>query len=68
MPAAKLPDRPALARARDAHRERREKQVALSNFERARRCYERAGLAAEWEDTVGHIRASHSRKTGFLSV
>jgi uncharacterized Zn finger protein len=29
--------------------------AALSNFERARRCYERAGLAAEWADTVRHI-------------
>jgi tetratricopeptide (TPR) repeat protein len=41
--------------------------AALSNFERARRCYERAGLAAAWEDTVRHVRASHHRKTGFLS-
>ncbi|SPF36828.1 hypothetical protein SBA4_1920002 [Candidatus Sulfopaludibacter sp. SbA4] len=29
--------------------------------------YERAGLAAEWEETVRQIRTSHSRKTGFLS-
>jgi len=41
--------------------------AALSNFERARRCYERAGLAAEWADTVRQIRAGHSRKTGFMS-
>jgi len=39
--------------------------AALSNFERARRCYVRAGLAAEWADTVCHIRASHRRKAGF---
>jgi hypothetical protein len=41
--------------------------AALENFERARRCYERAGLAAEWADTVRHLRASHHRKTGFMS-
>ena len=39
---------------------------ALANFERARRCYERAGLGAEWADTVHHIRANHRRKTGFM--
>jgi hypothetical protein len=41
--------------------------AALSNFKRARRCYERAGLAAEWADTVRFVRASHRRKTGFMS-
>ena len=41
--------------------------AALSNFERARRCYERAGLAAEWADTVRHMRASQHRKAGFMS-
>jgi hypothetical protein len=41
--------------------------AALSNFERARHCYERAGLAAEWADTVRHVRASHRHKTGFMS-
>jgi hypothetical protein len=41
--------------------------AALSNFERARRCYERAGLAAEWAETVRHMRATHHRKTGFMS-
>jgi tetratricopeptide (TPR) repeat protein len=41
--------------------------AALSNFKRARRCYEQAGLASEWEDTVRQIRVSHRRKTGFLS-
>jgi hypothetical protein len=34
--------------------------AALSNFERA-------GLAAEWANTVCHIRASHRRKAGFMS-
>ena len=42
-------------------------EAALGNFESARRCYERAGLAAEWADTVRHIRATHHRKTGFLA-
>ncbi|MCX6628682.1 MAG: hypothetical protein NTW28_13760, partial [Candidatus Solibacter sp.] len=40
--------------------------AALTNFERARRCYERAGRGAEWADTVHHIRANHRRKTGFM--
>ena len=40
--------------------------AALTNFERARRCYERAGRFAEWADTVHQIRASHRRKTGFM--
>ena len=41
--------------------------AAVSNFERARKCYARAGLAAEWEETVRQVRADHRRKTGFLS-
>ncbi len=40
--------------------------AALSNFERARDCYRRAGLATEWEDTVRRVRACHYRKTGFI--
>ncbi len=40
--------------------------AALSNFERARDCYQRAGLAAEWEETVRQVRAAHHRKTGFI--
>jgi uncharacterized Zn finger protein len=40
--------------------------AALSNFERARDCYQRAGLAAEWEATVRQVRASHHRKSGFM--
>lgn len=39
--------------------------AALSDFERAKSCYERAGLGAEWEETVRQVRARHSRKTGF---
>jgi len=41
--------------------------AALSNFESARRCFERAGLVAEWEKTVSRVRADHRRKTGFMS-
>ena len=41
--------------------------AALSNFERARLCYERAGLAAEWADAVRQIRVNHRRKVGFMS-
>lgn len=41
--------------------------AALSNFERAKRCYEKAGLTAEWEKTVSQLRAEHYRKTGFMS-
>ncbi len=40
---------------------------ALSNFKRARDCYERAGLPAEWEKTVRQVCAAHSRKSGFIS-
>lgn len=42
-------------------------EAALGNFERARRCYERAGIAAGWEETVRQVRACHHRKTGFMS-
>jgi len=41
--------------------------AALSNFENAKSCFERAGLAAEWVKTVSQVRADHHRKTGFMS-
>jgi hypothetical protein len=41
--------------------------AALSNFESAKRCFVCAGLAAEWEKTVGQVRADHHRKTSFMS-
>jgi uncharacterized Zn finger protein len=41
--------------------------AALSNFERARDCYQRAGLAAEWEKTVRHVSSLHFRKSGFMN-
>ena len=40
--------------------------AALSNFERARDCYGRAGLAVEWEETVRRVCAAHFRKSGFI--
>ncbi len=40
--------------------------AALSNFERARASYLRAGLAAEWEETVRNVCAAHFRKSGFI--
>ncbi|MBI4658500.1 MAG: hypothetical protein HY735_06575 [Verrucomicrobia bacterium] len=40
--------------------------AALSNFERAKRCFERAGLGAEWQKTVSQVRAGHHRKSGFM--
>jgi hypothetical protein len=42
-------------------------EAALSHFENARRCYERAGLAPEWEALVGELRARHHRKIGFMT-
>ncbi len=41
--------------------------AAVSNFERAHRCYERAGLNAEWVQLVLEVRARHHRKIAFLS-
>lgn len=40
--------------------------AALSNFERARDCYVRAGLGGEWEETVRRVCAAHFRKSGFI--
>jgi tetratricopeptide (TPR) repeat protein len=41
-------------------------QAALSNFEEAQRCYERAGRPQDWEAVVAHIRGAHRRKLGFM--
>ena len=40
--------------------------AALSNFESAKRCFERAGLPGEWEKTVSQVSADHHRKRGFM--
>ena len=41
--------------------------AALSNFERARDCYQKAGLSIEWEKTVRHVCGVHYRKSAFMS-
>lgn len=41
--------------------------AALSNFERARRCFERAGLVVEWQRVVEKVRFDHQRKAGFMA-
>ena len=41
--------------------------AALSNFEDARRCYERAGLGAKWESLAREVRTEHHRKSGFMA-
>lgn len=40
--------------------------AALTNFESAKRCFERSGLHAEWQETVRSVRADHHRKSGFM--
>ena len=40
--------------------------AALGNFERAKRCYEKAGLGAQWESVLHGVREVHHRKTGFM--
>ena len=40
---------------------------ALSDFENAKRCYERAGLNSVWLDLVRDIRSEHFRKQGFMA-
>jgi uncharacterized Zn finger protein len=40
--------------------------AALSNLERAKRCFERAGLEDEWNKTVHQVRAEHARKSSFM--
>ena len=41
-------------------------QAALRNFERAKRCYAKAGREPEWEHVVNEVRARHHRKHGFM--
>lgn len=43
-------------------------EAAAANLERARKCYARAGLIAEWEGALREIRAAHYRKTSFMAV
>jgi len=39
---------------------------ALSNFDSAKRCFERVGLGAEWQKIVSQVRADHHRKSSFM--
>ncbi len=40
--------------------------AALSNLEKARACYQKAGQDAQWTALVAEIRRDHHRKTGFM--
>lgn len=40
--------------------------AALSNIEKARNCYQRAGLDAQWQALIAEIRREHRRKSGFM--
>lgn len=42
--------------------------AAIANLDRARRCYLRAELGAEWEATAREIRTAHRRKIGFMAA
>jgi hypothetical protein len=39
---------------------------ALSNLEKAKNCYQRAGLDPQWQALISEIRQEHSRKSGFM--
>jgi hypothetical protein len=39
---------------------------ALDNLRKAKECYQKAGLMAQWDDLVAEIRRDHRRKHGFL--
>jgi uncharacterized Zn finger protein len=41
--------------------------AALSNFENAKRGYERSGLHREWAALVADVRRAHHRKAGFMA-
>ncbi len=40
--------------------------AAISNFEQAKRLYEKAGLESTWLELVENVRNSHSRKYSFM--
>jgi hypothetical protein len=40
---------------------------AIENLRNARACYQKAGLAAQWDAPVAEIRRDHRRKHGFLN-
>ena len=41
--------------------------AALDNINHAKKCYNKAGLNAEWQAVVADVRARHSRKKGFMA-
>jgi hypothetical protein len=40
--------------------------AALSNLEKAKNCYQRAALDAQWQALIAEIRREHRRKSGFM--
>ena len=40
---------------------------ALGHLEHAKKCYDRAGLDAEWNSLIADVRARHYRKKGFMA-
>jgi hypothetical protein len=40
--------------------------AALSNLEKAKNCYQSAGLDAQWQGLIAEIRRDHRRKSGFM--
>jgi len=40
--------------------------AALSNLEKAKGCYQSAGLDAQWQAVASEIRRNHHRKSGFM--
>lgn len=43
-------------------------EIAAANLARARACYLRAGLPAEWDALVAQVREKHFRKAGFMAA
>jgi uncharacterized Zn finger protein len=41
--------------------------AALDNIERAKKCYAKAGLNANWQTVVAVVRERHFRKKGFMA-
>ncbi len=41
--------------------------AALDNIERAKKCYAKAGLNADWQAVVADVRQRHFRKKGFMA-
>jgi tetratricopeptide (TPR) repeat protein len=42
-------------------------KAALDNFDRAKKCYAKAGLDADWNAVVTDVRERHFRKRGFMA-